>query len=1843
MIAIELLNDLEEKGVGLWEDEGKLRFRAPKGIITDEIKSLMVKKKQEILEILKNKGNFPSIKGDLENFNAPFPVTDLQGAYYVGRSASGQSKTACSVYFEFENTGIDIEKFTSAWNDLVERHDMLRAVFLPDGTQKILEEVPPLEIEVVDLTETDSQNISEILSDLRNQVSHRIKEADSWPLFEIKAVRLPEEKVRIYFSIDMLIADFFSIQILFKELYKIYDNPDIELPKLDVSFRDYVMVLEDFKKSEPYINAKKYWTDRLGTLPPAPDLPVLHKADLTGNAIFKRKAFVLLSSKWLKIKDWGAKKSVTPSVILLAAYSYVLAGWSRRSKFCINLTLFNRLPVHKQVENLVGDFTTVILTEVDVSSVDSFITLTKKIQNRLYDDMDNRHFSGVQVIRELARTRGEGASGHVQPVVFTSIVGLEDEELDEAGADFLGETVYSITRTPNIWLDHQVTERNGELRFNWDFVEGIFPEGLMEDMFGAYCHILEKLAEEEPFRTGIIGMDDLMPESQKEVRRQVNSTDGPASDELLHTLFEKSVEKYPNNTALVSSGMRMSYNELSLQSDKIAGMLREKGTGPGKQGAVIMKKGWEQVVAVLGILKAGAAYIPIDSDLPEERIKYLLEASDVSCVLTQTKYSSLIMIPEEVNVIFVDHAGENPDDVPRYTGNDNKPEDPAYVIYTSGSTGVPKGVVTDHRGAVNTIIDINKRFGVKAGDSVLALSNLDFDLSVYDIFGILAAGGTIVMPEHDRLREPGPWLELMEKENVTVWNSAPVLMRMLSEYIGKDHSGLNDLKVVLLSGDWIPVTLPDEIRSFAPNADIISLGGATEASIWSVFYPVKKIDPEWKSIPYGKPLTNQHMYVLNEFMEECPDWVTGDIYIGGVGLAKGYFRDEEKTEESFRIHKGTGERLYRTGDLGRYLPDGTIEFLGREDFQVKIRGHRIELGEIESVLREHSEIKEAVVTAEGEMRGNKRLVGHIIPASVGGLYVNREADQVEIESIRNAIFEFGSKAGKEWPVERIDASTYLKYYEMVEDQSFNYMCGALAEIGLFIDADEKYTIDRMIEKSGIHPKNRLQLLRWLELLEREGYISRNRKDEYRCIKPLSTVTGEDHIEKISRISEMLDYTEYMSYLKVSKENLAGILHGEVDPLELLFPGATTQRAESVYKRNPLGIYANNIVKEIMKAISKKFSEKKRLKVLEVGAGTGITAEIFLPVFQHENTTYTFTDISVFFTTEAKKKFSHYPFVEYGILDINKDPVSQGFEEHGYDVILAANVLHNSYYMNTVVEYMKTLLSPGGYFVVLEQTGESKFLMISMEFLLDLNKIEDDRKIYNTAFLHLDAWRKMFSDHGFEDFMSFPEAGDPKERLGQHVFVVRAPSSVRQFDRQGIIGHLKRKLPDYMIPRNFNVLKEFPLNAAGKIDRKSLQSSAAGAAGGSLTADDEAPRNDIEERISALWKEVLDLDSVGIHDNFFEAGGDSLLAIHLVTRVCDEFERIDRDLIIGSLYENPTIASMAEFVQHIPEGSMIHPPLIVMKSKGLRAPFFWMHDGTGTLFVYKYLTPRLQIDRPLYGFQINDAGTLSNPSMMIREMAEEYAENIQRVQPQGPYNIGGFCIGGILALETARTLKEAGEKIEKLAIISSYKPPILIDDEVFMLPYLFTKEFFIPEDRAGFEFNATEVTGMMRELRRLREDGSYGKSLSKLLEILFESEPFRETPIATSYKRMAELTLDMRLKRIRDAAMKIENHLFHRMDLEELKSMFQLFKTSIAAVTGYEFTPYGDEILLFYPLDYIESYQWFFGGSEVILASWREVAGDNLRAFEIPGTHQTCLDEPHVDVLAKKLNSVLIQP
>lgn len=884
----------------------------------------------------------------------PFPLTDIQRAYLVGRTnmfSLGEIRS--HIYAENERETIDIARLENALNYLIARHPMLRAVMSQEGTQKILQTVPRYTIPV------HYENVETV----RDLILSKNKEDLEWPYFEVRCTHLPGGKSVVHFYIDLMIADGTGLEVLFEELSTLYTHGVRALPLLNVSYRDALLSMQEEK--EEFERAKAYWFKRIDTLPDAPELPA--NPFKFNEAPFVRRKGGLTKERWALFQKKAKEMGVTVAALLTTLYGETLKTWVKSPYFTINLMFFNRPPIHPEIDRVVGNFSSTLLLEMDLRGKDPLETKAKRVQKQLLQDLEHNSFNGVKVLNEMNRRRG-GSSAAAMPVVFACALNLRPSNPDKS-PDFFkwyGKgTSYTQLETPQVWFDFQVFEdEDGSFCFHWDVREAYFPQGVVDRMFARFNEMLNEVIEG---RHLLQRLAHSLPAEDAQLIMRVNSTEAPLSNRCLHENIFDQVERHPSRRALITSSRSLSYGELGSMAQHLEQELRSCKLEPDEIVAIVMEKGWEQVVAVLAIHLAGAAYLPIDSALPEERILQLLEISKARAVIAQRKLPLEISLPQ----FFVDEKLSSSTPF-RKVKPLQKPSDLAYVIFTSGSTGVPKGVMIEHAMALNTIETITKRYRVTEQDSAFAISSLSFDLSVFDLFGLLGAGGSLYIPTGEETKNPELWLKAVIDAKITLWNSAPAQMQILMDRVELSSAPHSELRLVMMSGDWIPIRLPEAIKRHF-SAEVVSLGGATEASIWSNDYQVEQLDESWTSIPYGKALPNQSMFILDENLEARPVWATGMIYISGAGVARGYLHDDEKTAKSFLYDPKTKARLYRTGDLGRLRPDGNIEFLGREDLQVKIQGYRIELEEIEAAIATLPGVQRALVRILGNKNEAKQI------------------------------------------------------------------------------------------------------------------------------------------------------------------------------------------------------------------------------------------------------------------------------------------------------------------------------------------------------------------------------------------------------------------------------------------------------------------------------------------------------------------------------------------------------------------------------------------------------------------------------------------------------------------------------------------------------------------------------------------------------------------------------------------------------------------------------------------------------------------------------------------------------
>ncbi|MBW8873678.1 MAG: amino acid adenylation domain-containing protein [Acidobacteria bacterium] len=1461
-------------------------------------------------------GPAPRLLADPAARHESFPLTEVQQAYWIGRGAAFElGNVAAHSYLEVEVRSLDLPRLNAALHRLIDRHEMLRAVVTPDGRQRILAEVPAYQIAVDDLRGVAPEAAGATLAETRRRLAQEVVPTDRWPLFAVRASLLEGGVTRLHIRLDYLIADAWSARILARDAGALYADPGSALPPLDVSFRDYVLSLAALRETAEHRRALDYWQGRLAALPPAPDLPLAVSPTTLARPRFERRRAALPAALWAELKRRFAATDLAPSAALAAVFAEILTGWSKSPRFTINLTLFNRLPVHPQVAELVGDFTSLTLLAVDNEAADGFLARARRLQRQLWRDLDHQSVSAVQVLRELAQSRGELARG-AMPVVFTSTLSMSG---GPAGGDAAApisdpvEVVYSLNQGPQVWIDHQVSERAGELVFNWDSVEGLFPPGLIDAMFGAYRALLESLARSD--EAWAVAPLPLLPAAQLEQRAAVNATAAPLTGDLLHTLFREQAARRPEATAVVGGDRRLTYGELAARAGWLGRRLREMGARRNTLVAVVMEKGWEQVAAVLGVLESGAAYLPLDPALPAERLGYLLAHGEVGIALTQSWLEDRLDWPAGIARLAVDRE-------PAPEGAElleivQEPGDLAYVIYTSGSTGLPKGVMIDHRGAVNTLLDVNRRFTVGAEDAVLAISSLSFDLSVYDIFGLLAAGGRVIVPEPGTSRDAGRWVELLRREGVTLWNTVPALLEMLVEHAaGRPGLLPPALRLALLSGDWIPLSLPDRARQLLQDLQVVSLGGATEASIWSILYPIGEVAAGWKSVPYGRPMVNQTFAVLDGQLEPRPVWVPGQLYIGGAGVALGYWRDEERTAASFIHHPRTGERLYRTGDLGRYLPDGTIEFLGREDFQVKIQGFRIELGEIEAALAHHPAVRDSVVAAVGAPQGDRRLVAYVVPGPAPLAAHSAEAESEQVAQWRVLFDEtYGASAGEAatfdiagWkssyggdiPAEEMHrwvAATVERILALRPRRVLEIGCGTglllfrvapSCEVyrGTDLSAAALASIRRQIAAAGLDLP--------------QLHLAQATADDFSGIEP-----GSFDLVVINSVVQYFPDVDYL--LRVLTGAAAAVAPGghvfvgDVRDLPTLpVFQAAIELAQAL---------ADLSREELRRRIEQRTAQEEELVVapdLFRALGRHLPAVRWAAVEpkrgrdRNELVDYRYDVTLEIGPPAAPREVRWLDWEEAG----GSLAALRGRWLAGADEPLAVRGLSNARIAADLAALTGTPEGAAGTAAAVDPEDLwSLAAELSCEITLEVSGEA------RPGALDVVLWRPAAVDSPFP-LWSGPDplsaAPDWKSWANDPLRPKLARTLVPE-----LRTYLRRKLPEYMVPAAFVVLDRLPLTANGKVDRSALPAPGTDAAAGRGTH--VAPRTATEQVVAEVWAQVLRVERVGAEDGFFDLGGHSLLAIQVLSRLRDVLQV---EVPVHALFESPTVAGLAQEIDAI---------------------------------------------------------------------------------------------------------------------------------------------------------------------------------------------------------------------------------------------------------------------------------------------------------------------------------------
>ncbi|WP_028648006.1 non-ribosomal peptide synthetase [Nocardiopsis sp. CNT312] len=881
--------------------------------------------------------------------DASFPMATMQHAYWIGRGDEQPlGGVAAHFYTEFDGRGVDPDRLAGALESVVDRHPMLRARFDGDGHQRIAPSGQGTGLTVHDLRGASREDADRALSRMRDENTHRRLDVASGHVLDVALSLLPEGRTRLHVDLDMIVADALSLRVLLDDLRTAYEGGD--LPTQDYDFASYLA--ERRSRGDGEVDrARTWWHERLRDLPPPPELPTVIDASRptpAGSPLARstRLHHHLSPERARALAQRARDAGVTPAAALATAFAEVLGAWSASPAFTLNLPLFDRAPLHPDVDRMIGDFSGSVLLAVDTSDTVSFADRARTVQGDLHAAVDHGAYGGVEVLRDLARLNGGAMTP--SPVVYTSAIGLGPLFSDGVQRTF-GTPVHIISQGPQVWLDAQVTELGGGLLLNWDLREHAFAPGTARAAFDAYRGLVESLVDDpdvwsRPFRPQI--------PAARDGSRDTAAVDLPVpAPRTLHSRFFEHARATPGAPALLGpDGSATAYGDLADRALRIAGAVAHR-VPLGGTVALCLPRGVDQVAALLGILAAGCSYLPVGAHQPPARRAAILERGAPDLMISD---DPAVLEGSPVPPLALARALEGPAAPQRET----EPDALAYVLFTSGSTGAPKGVEVPHRAAAHTIDVLNGVLGTAPRDRTLALAEIEFDMSVFDLFAPLSVGASVLLAPSETRRDAAEWTRAAAQAGVTLLNCVPTLLDMLLTAVESGLAPPPPLRAVLLGGDRIGTDLPGRLRALAPGSRFLALGGMTEAAVHSTLLDVDEADPEWNHVPWGRPLPGVHCRVVDPQGRDRPDLVPGELWVGGAGLAHGYRGAPSTTADRF-VHTD-GRRWYRTGDRARYTPDGSLEFLGRLDHQVKVNGVRVESGEVEAALASHAGVASAV-------------------------------------------------------------------------------------------------------------------------------------------------------------------------------------------------------------------------------------------------------------------------------------------------------------------------------------------------------------------------------------------------------------------------------------------------------------------------------------------------------------------------------------------------------------------------------------------------------------------------------------------------------------------------------------------------------------------------------------------------------------------------------------------------------------------------------------------------------------------------------------------------------------------
>jgi len=1516
--SADLLRQLQQSGVELWVDtdngDAKLRYRAPKGVMNQDVLNDLKTHKTDIINLL-SAGNTAEPELRALPRDTALPLSYAQQRIWFLDELEPDNPFYNVTLAKRVRGSIDAAVLRQAVHHVINRHEVLRSFCITRDDSAELQIDNNIAADGAWFSEQRApEGIGEAeLSELVNAEGRRPVRLAEAPLLRILLLRVSDDDAVLVVTTHHFVVDGWSCGLLMREISQAYnallEGNEPVLSELPVQYLDFAGWQNEYLKGPAMQSQSDYWRQQLQGLTTL-NLPT----DLPRPAVQSYKGdlydFTLPEELLKKLKTFSQQMGVTLYMSLLAGFQSLLYRYTQQDDVVVGAAVSNRH--FSSLENLIGPFVNALVLRGDVSGNPSFRELVLRARDTAADAFAHQDIPFEVLVEQLKPERDRSRSPLFQ-VLFVVHQYDADEELSLAGTDCSDYPVKPGTTMYDLFL--QLIEIDGQLNGSIEYSTDLFTEATVARLV-THLEALLDAAVADP-EAAIIDLPLLTAAERQDILTRHNDTaeDYP-HDAGMHQLFENTADARPEKTAVVFDGHSTSYGELNARANRFAGHLRKQGIGPGTMVGVYLERCTDMLTATLGIMKTGAAYVPLDPAFPDERISFMMSDAELAAVVVDT--SQAVTLPE-TDASIIDLAGIDLNAGPAEPVNGfTDAASLAYMIYTSGSTGLPKGVQLPHRAVVNFLYTMKHRPGMRPDDVMVAVTTLSFDIAVLELFLPLLAGGTVVIASREESADGERLSNLISTSKATIMQATPATWRVLLNDNWDGEAQRGGMKV-LCGGEALPRSLADRI--LATGVELWNMYGPTETTIWSSVSKVSASGP----VTIGKPIGNTQMYILDDTLNPVPNGVPGELCIGGDGLAIGYFKRDELTAEKFISNPFGPGRIYKTGDLARYLPEGDIECLGRNDHQVKIRGYRMELGEIETALTAHSAVKDSVVTAHEYREGDTRLVAYVVT----------DEDGISDEQIERWKGEHLDQWKDLWEGAYVDGGEVL-------DPRFNISGWNSSFSGEPIPAEEmRAWVDSTVERiNELAPKKVLEIGAGTGLFVSrvapacEEYVATDfspasinaiddlakRFDDLSHVETLQTAA--DELEGLQGrqfdtviINSVVQYFPDADYLhrvlsKVSELVTDGgnIFIGDVRNLTLLESFHTSvQMAHAAAGDEELSL------EQLGQRVRQRVEQEEEL-LLNAGFFSNLTGSIprvsnvslQIKDGEHYNELTAFR-YDVVLQLGGQRQQALPEQIDWQIANLSLDGLPAALEQAAADGVLITNIPDARLARETL---LTGLIAGDPQLPVATACGQlanARDGVVPAVFF-DAIKTHGYRlETIATTPGYFNAW--IVAEDRSED-----RGEDLCEGLGEGLTACLNSTETANDPMAGRLQRslipelrdsLKAGLPEYMVPGVYSILEAFPLTPNGKIDRNALPVPQS-----QITQTYVPPESDTEKTLAAIWEDILSTGQVGIDDDFFDLGGHSLLATQLISRIRDG---LGVSLPLNALFETPTVRGLAQAV------------------------------------------------------------------------------------------------------------------------------------------------------------------------------------------------------------------------------------------------------------------------------------------------------------------------------------------